>query len=158
MLRRSATVVCWEGDTRWYWYVIDNVIIHIRELPFQFLKLLSYLWAFFQFFPLYNQCKFCETKKMLCYLLTISALHRHNCWYQLCVIMVIFHFWVEHWRKYASHQKKVSNISCSELNFVQKSTRARICLPPSRPPRVELGCSKDWQIQCITMYWNGKLY
>ncbi len=47
-----------------------------------------------------------------------------------CVIMVIFHIWIEHCRNYASHLEKVSNKSCSESNFVPKSTRAHMSIYP----------------------------
>ncbi len=134
MLPRNTTVVC-RGDTRWYWYVTENVIIRIRELPLHVLKLLSYSWASFSIFEtsivfvsfvfsffLYYRCKFCETKKC-CYLLTIGALHRHNCWYQLCNNGDISLLgWTLPKIRIAS--KKVSNKNCSELNFTQRSLLA----------------------------------
>ncbi len=48
--------------------------------------------------------------------------------------VLFYNFWVERCRKYASKiriaSKNVSNKSCSELNFVQKSPRVHIFISP----------------------------
>ncbi len=45
-------------------------------------------------------------------------------------------------------RKKDSNKSCLELNLVQESPRAHICLSPLE---VELGGPKDWHVRSIIM-------
>ncbi len=49
--------------------------------------------------------------------------------------------------------KKALNKICSKLNFVQKSQRAHMCIPPG----VGLGGSKDSHLRKIIMYKNGKV-
>ncbi len=68
--------------------------------------------------------------------------------------MAIFHFWVERCQKYASHQKKLQ-IKVVRNWISPEKVRKRICLSF---PGVELGGSKDWQVQNIIMYRNSKLH
>ncbi len=65
-------------------------------------------------------------------------------WLKLCLI----------YQKYVSHEKKTSNKSCLELNFVEKRPRTHMSIPPG----VELGGSKDWYVSNVILYWIGKVY
>ncbi len=68
-----------------------------------------------------------------------------------CVIMVIFHFWVERCQKYRSNPKKFQ-IKVVGIEFCpKKSANAYVYLPPG----VELGGSKD--VPSIILKGNSKL-
>ncbi len=66
---------------------------------------------------------------MLCYLLTIGAHHRQNCWYQLCnngdISLLAWTL-----PKIRITSKKASNKSCLKLNFIQKSPGAHMSISP----------------------------
>ncbi len=106
-----------------------------------------------QFNFLYNQCKFCESKK--CYVIcslqvrSIGIIVHIN-----SLIMVIFHFWVERCRKYTSHQKSFKQ-KLFGIEFCPKKSASAYVISPHG---VELGGSKDWQVRSIILQGNSKLH
>ncbi len=89
-----------------------------------FIVFVSFSFSFF----LYNQCKFCETKK--CYVIFSLQVQRIGIIADIDrVIMVIFHFWVECCQKYASHQKKFQ-IKVVRNWILSKKVCKHICFPP----------------------------